>query len=96
MGSPKKELGKTVHPLVLKHMWYGLSGVLGDEKAKVGPIYDEVEEGFRECFREQTQIGWEHLVYGRVSIKWTEVNKNLMKRDSRLVQDKHVVAKKMI
>ena len=61
-------------------MWYGLSGVLGDEEAKVGPIYDDVEDGFRECFREQNHIGWGHLVYGKVSTKWTEVNKNLMKR----------------
>ena len=92
----KKDLKKVVHPLVLQHMWLGLSGVLGNEEAGIGPIYNDDEAQLRECFSEQEAIGWEHMVYGRLSKKWAVVNDVLMRRDGRATADTDSVAKALV
>ena len=63
----KKDVKKMVHPLVLQRMWWELSGVFGGSEPECGPVYSTEEEGLNDAFKEQSQIGWEHMVYGHIS-----------------------------
>ena len=92
----KRNMRKTAHEKVLEHMWYGLTAVFSNGDSELGPIYSREEESLKECFDDQSEIGWDNLVFGRISMKWAIANNDLRQRDGLRTINPTVFATKII
>ena len=71
------------------------SGVSNGDSER-GPIYSREEKSLKECFDDQSEIGCDNLVFGRILMKWAIANNDLRQRDGLRTMNPTVFATKII
>ena len=72
----KKDMKTSTHESVFHHIWLGMQSIVQDFEHEEGPIYSVEEEGLRKCNKEQRDIGWLQIFFGRITKRWGIENKN--------------------
>ena len=88
---------RMVDTRIVHHMWLGLHSFERDHQPEVGPIVRVHENIIAEAFANQTEIGWYHMLMGRVSKKWAEANRHICNKEGvKMVQTNETWTSKVV
>ena len=73
----KKQMKGCTHNTILTQIYQGLHSTWYEHDPELGPIREKKEEITIPCFEEQTEIGWKHMLLGRISKRWGRANERL-------------------
>ena len=75
----KKKLRSSTHPTILHQLYQGFHSVCWNHVPEIGAIRTREDELTAICFQEQTEIGWQHMMLGRMSKTWGDTNESMTK-----------------
>ena len=75
----KKKLRSSTHPTILHQLYQGFHSVCWNHVPEIGAMRTREDELTAICFQEQTEIGWQHMMLGRMGKTWGDTNESMTK-----------------
>ena len=85
--SLKKNMRRHTDGRILTHLWIGIQSFVNEEFPQYGPTEDDFPHEFQEAFDRQSNIGWEHVLLGRISVQWGLLNKKLLQNRNNIIDE---------